>query len=127
MLCLMQISPASSQTLLNDSTCCVPCAALKKALTLKEDHKLVKAELGVARDSIVLYTKQGLEKDSVILDQKAIINEKDAIIKDKTQIITEKDGQIKDLNHNIGVFKRQRNYAIGGSAGLFILTILLLL
>jgi hypothetical protein len=123
----MQILPASSQTLLNDSTCCVPCAALKKALTLKEDHKLLKAELGVARDSISLYAKQGLEKDSVILDQKSIINEKDTIITNKTQIISERDNQIKDLNHNIGVFKRQRNYAIGGSGGLLILTILLLL
>lgn len=123
----MQILPASSQTLLNDSTCCVPCTTLKKALVLKEDHKLLKAELGVARDSIGLYVKQGLEKDSVILDQKEIIKEKDGVITNKTEIIGERDNQIKDLNHNIGVFKRQRNYAIGGSGGLLILTILLLL
>ncbi len=123
----MQISPANSQTLLNDSTCCVPCATLKKALILKEDHKLLKAEIGVTRDSLGLYVKQGLEKDSVILDQKGIISEKDSIITNKTQIITERDNEIKDLNHNIGVFKKQRNYAIGGSCGLFILTILLLL
>jgi hypothetical protein len=96
-------------------------------LILKEDHKLLKAELGVARDSIGLYVKQGLEKDSVILDQKGIINEKDSIITNKTQIIGERDKEIKDLNHNIGVFKKQRNYAIGGSSGLLILTILLLL
>lgn len=127
MLCLTQISPASSQTLLNDSTCCVPCATLKKALILKEDHKLLKAELGVARDSIGLYVKQGLQKDSVIIDQKGIIVEKDAIITDKTEIIGQRDNQIKDLNHNIGVYKKQRNWAIGGSGGLFILTILLLL
>jgi hypothetical protein len=112
---------------LNDSTCCVPCTTLKKALVLKEDHKLLKAELGVARDSIGLYVKQGLEKDSVILDQKEIIKEKDGVITNKTEIIGERDNQIKDLNHNIGVFKRQRNYAIGGSGGLLILTILLLL
>lgn len=127
MLCLTQISPANSQTLLNDSTCCVPCAALKKALILKEDHKLLKAELGVARDSIGLYIKQGLEKDSVILDQKSIIIEKDTIINQKTQIIGQRDNQINDLNHNISVYKKQRNWAIGGSGGLLILTILLLL
>jgi hypothetical protein len=123
----MQISPASSQTLLNDSTCCVPCATLKKALILKEDHKLLKAELGVTRDSIDLYVKQGLQKDSVIIDQKGIIVEKGAIIMDKDRIIGERDNQIKDLNHNIGVYKKQRNWAIGGGGGLFILTILLLL
>lgn len=123
----MQISSASSQTLLNDSTCCVPCSTLRKALILKEDHKLLKSELGVARDSINLYVKQGLEKDSLILDQKGIITEKDTIINQKTQIINQKNGEIKDLNHNIGVYKKQRNWAIGGGSGLFILTLLILL
>lgn len=127
MLCLIQISPANSQTLLNDSTCCVPCATLRKALILKEDYKLLKAELGVSRDSIGLYIKQGLQKDSVIIDQKDIITEKSAIIIDKDRIIGERDDQIKDLNHNVGVYKKQRNWAIGGGGGLFILTILLLL
>lgn len=123
----MQISSASSQTLLNDSTCCVPCSTLRKALILKEDHKLLKSELSVARDSINLYVKQGLEKDSLILDQKGIITEKDTIINQKTQIINQKNGEIKDLNHNIGVYKKQRNWAIGGGSGLFILTLLILL
>lgn len=127
MLCLTQISPANSQTLLNDTTCCVPCATLRKALVLKEDHKLTVAELGVARDSINLYVKQGLQKDSIIIEQKSIITEKDGVIVKKTEITTERDNQIKDLNHNIKVFKRQRNIALGGGGGLLILTLLLLL
>jgi hypothetical protein len=96
-------------------------------LILKEDHKLTVAELGVARDSINLYVKQGIQKDSVIIEQKGIITEKDGVIGKKTEIITERDNQIKDLNHNVKVFKRQRNIALGGSGGLLILTLLLLL
>jgi putative NADH-flavin reductase len=126
-LCLIGTSQANSQTLLNDTTCCVPCATLRKALVLKEDHKLTVAELGVARDSINLYVKQGVQKDSVIIEQKSIITEKDCVIVKKTEITTERDNQIKDLNHNIKVFKRQRNIVLGGSGALLILTLLLLL
>ena len=127
MLCLAVSSPALSQTNLSDSTCCVPCTAIRNALILKKDHQLLKAEIGVTRDSLNLITKQSLEKDSIIIDQKGIITEKDTIITTKDKVIETKDNHISDLNHNIKVYKKQRNISYITSGGIFILTILLLL
>jgi 5-bromo-4-chloroindolyl phosphate hydrolysis protein len=58
--------PLSSQTLLNDSTCCVPCIALKKALLVKTEKEYFKNQLGVARDSIVILDKIVFNQDSII-------------------------------------------------------------
>jgi hypothetical protein len=127
MLCLAVSSPALSQTNLSDSTCCVPCAAIRNALILKKDHQLLKAEIGVTRDSLNLITKQSVEKDSIIIDQKHIITEKDTIITTKDKVIQTKDEHISDLNHNIKGYKRQRNISYITSGGVFILTLLLLL
>lgn len=121
------MSQANSQTLLNDTTCCVPCAALKKALILKTDYKLLQSEMGVTRDSVTILIKQSLEKDTIIAEHKGIITEKDGIINIKDQVITEKDNQISDLKHNVKVYRRQRNIAYISSGGLFILTMILLL
>jgi hypothetical protein len=96
-------------------------------LILKKDHQLLKAEIGVTRDSLGLITKQSLEKDTIIVEQKQIIAEKDTVIVAKDKIIETKDKHISDLNHNIGVYKKQRNIAYISSGGIFILTILLLL
>ena len=126
-LCLIGTSQANSQTLLNDTTCCVPCAALKKALILKSDNELLKAEIGVTRDSVHILVKQGLEKDTVINEHKAIIVEKNGVIDLKDQVIDKKDNQISDLEHNTKVYRRQRNGAYVGSGVLFILTLILLL
>ena len=62
----MLMLPASSQTLLNDSTCCVPCIALKKALIVKTEKDYLKNQLGVARDSIVVLDKIVYNQDSII-------------------------------------------------------------
>ena len=126
-LCLIGTSQANSQTLLNDTICCVPCAALKKALILKSDNELLQSEIGVTRDSVNILVKQGLEKDTIITEHKAIITEKNGIINTKDQVITEKDNQISDLKHNVKSYRRQRNMAYITSGGLFILTIILLL
>jgi len=52
MICLMTMLSASSQTLLNDSTCCVPCKSLKKALIVKTERDYLKNQLSVTRDSL---------------------------------------------------------------------------
>jgi len=96
-------------------------------LILKKDHQLLKAEIGVTRDSLNLITKQSVQKDSIIIDQKHIILEKDTIITNKNKVIETKDEHISDLNHNIKVFKKQRNISYITSGGIFILTLLLLL
>jgi hypothetical protein len=48
----MTMLSASSQTLLNDSTCCVPCKSLKKALIVKTERDYLKNQLSVTRDSL---------------------------------------------------------------------------
>ena len=96
-------------------------------MTLKKDHQLLKAEIGVTRDSLNLITKQSLEKDSIIIDHKHIISEKDTIITTKDKVIETKDSHISDLNHNIKVHKKQKNISYITSGGIFIITILLLL
>jgi hypothetical protein len=48
----MTMLSASSQTLLNDSTCCVPCKSLKKALIVKTERDYLKNQISVTRDSL---------------------------------------------------------------------------
>lgn len=127
MLCLAVNFPALSQTNLGDSTCCVPCFAIRNALILKKNHQLLKSEIGVTRDSLVLIRKQSLEKDSIIFEKGCVIIEKDTIIARKDKVIETKDKNISDLNHNIRVYKKQRNTAYATTGGIFILTLLILL
>jgi len=123
MVCLIQILPANSQTLLDDSTCCVPCYTLKNALILKQDYDLLKTELNLSRDSINIYTNISLQKDSIVLDQRNIIKENGDIITVKNSILSEKDKKIIDLNKNIKHYKKQRNVTILTGAALIVLTI----
>ena len=120
--------PASSQTNLSnskDTTCCVPCLALRHALIMKNDYKLQTAVLGLTRDSLNIITKQSAEKDTLIIDHKAIIFRMDRVINAKDDIITERENQVVDLNKNIKTIKRQRNTAYGVGGGLFIVSIIL--
>ena len=93
---------ASSQTLSIDSTCCVPCKTLKKALIVKSERDFLKNQIGVARDSISILTSVVVNQDSVIKTQDSSIslykkNEENynSIIKKKDGIIELKDEQIK--------------------------------
>jgi hypothetical protein len=115
--------PANSQTLLNDSVCCVPCYTLKNALILKQDYDLLKSELNISRDSINIYTKINFQKDSIIFDQRNIIKGNGDIIMIKNSILNEKDNEIIDLNKNIKHYKKQRNATIVTGVALIALTI----
>jgi hypothetical protein len=117
--------PGNSQTLLNDSTCAVPCGTLKNALIMQSDYKLTQVKLNVARDTISILTKKSLEQDSVIFDYKNLIVEKDTIIKIKSDIIVQRDLQIVDLNKNVRTLKTQRNGVIIGASAAILLTIVL--
>jgi hypothetical protein len=93
---------ASSQTLLNDSTCCVPCEALKKALIVKNERDFLKNQIGVTRDSVNILTNIVISQDSVIKTQDSSIllykkNEENYnfIVDKKDRIIELKDKQIK--------------------------------
>ena len=93
---------ASSQTLSIDSTCCVPCKTLKKALIVKSERDFLKNQIGVARDSINILSSVVINQDSVIKTQDSSIslykkNEENynSIIEKKDGIIEVKDEQIK--------------------------------
>jgi len=93
---------ASSQTLSIDSTCCVPCKTLKKALIVKSERDFLKNQIGVARDSISILSSVVVNQDSVIKTQDSSIslykkNEENynSIIEKKDGIIEVKDEQIK--------------------------------
>jgi hypothetical protein len=124
-LCLILTSQGNSQTLLNDSTCIVPCSALKKALIIKVDYDLKKAELGVARDSINILVNKSKTQDTIIQQYSGVVGLKDSVINLKNEIIINKDFQIKDLNKNVKTLKKQRNIAVVGGAFTVILTIVL--
>jgi hypothetical protein len=124
-LSLTGIFQMSSQTLLNDSTCSVPCSSLRNALLMKADNKLLVSEISVTRDSVNILQKQSLVKDSLISDYKTIVSEKDTIIGLNRSIINEREKQVGDLNKNIKTIKRQRNITIIGSIATIIITLLL--
>jgi hypothetical protein len=93
---------ANSQTLSIDSTCCVSCKALKKALIVKNERDFLKNQIGVTRDSVSILTNIVVSQDSVIKTQDFSIslykkNEENynSIINKKDGIIELKDEQIK--------------------------------
>ena len=100
---------ASSQTLSNDSTCCVPCKSLKKALLVKTERDYLKDQIGVARDSIVILSNIVANQDSIIIKQdntislykknesnyNSIINKKDGIIELKDEQIKQQKAKVK--------------------------------
>jgi len=86
---------ASSQTLSIDSTCCVPCKTLKKALIVKSERDFLKNQIGVARDSISILTSVVVNQDSVIKNQDSSISLYKKNEENYNFIITKKDGIIE--------------------------------
>jgi len=107
MICLMMMSSASSQKLLNDSVI-VPVKALRNALLVKADRDNLKLELSLTRDSIKHMDTIILRQDSIInvcdstrveLDKK--VEDYKGVVKAKDGIIEEKDKKITDLESKI--------------------------
>ena len=111
--------PASSQTLLNDSTCCVPCIALKKALVIKTEKDYLKNQLEVTRDSIIIL-------DKIVYNQDSIIKIKDAQIAlyvknegDYKQLIENKDKEVTLYKKEYKTALKRRNLGyISGLLGI---------
>lgn len=111
--------PLSSQVLLNDSTCCVPCIALKKALVVKTERNYLKDQLGVVRDSVVIL-------DKIVFNQDSIIKIKDAQIalyikneSDYKQLIENKDKEVTLYKKEYKTALKQRNLGyISGFLGI---------
>jgi len=115
----MLMLPLSSQVLLNDSTCCVPCIALKKALVVKTERNYLKDQLEVVRDSVVIL-------DKIVFNQDSIIKIKDAQIalyikneSDYKQIIENKDKEVTLYKKQYKTALKQRNLGyISGFLGI---------
>ena len=91
----MTMLSASSQTLLNDSTCCVPCKSLKKALIVKTERDYLKNQISVTRDSL-------RTQDTIIASLDTLVKIKDKQIsfyqqneQNYKQIISYKDIEIQ--------------------------------
>jgi hypothetical protein len=128
-LILLIILPllANSQTPSNDSTCCVPCKSLKKALLVKTERDYLKEQIGVARDSIVILSRIVLNQDSVIIKQDTTISLYKKNEEEYTQIVKNKDTEIEIKDKQIKKAKNRARIAwvtTGASAIAFIILLL---
>ena len=88
------MSPLYSQKVSSD-TCCVPCNALRKAITVKEERVYCGKQLGFARDSISTMKEIISAKDTIILHRDSSIAEYKANEINYKQVIKEKDSIIE--------------------------------
>ena len=102
-------SQVHSQTLSNDSTCCVPCKSLKKALVIKVERDYLKNQIGITRDSIFIL-------DSIVHKQDLIIVNREAKITECEKSETACEQLVKNKDKEVGLYKgaydtaiRQRN------------------
>ena len=128
-LILLVILPlsASSQTLSNDSLCCVPCKSLKKALLVKTERDYLKDQIGVARDSIVILSRIVSNQDSIIIKQDTTISLYKKNEEEYTQIVKNKDTEIEIKDKQIKKAKNRARIAwvtTGASAIAFIILLL---
>lgn len=106
---------ASSQTLLNDSTCCVPCKSLKKALIVKTERDYFKNQLSVTRDSLRI-------QDTIITSLDTLVKVKDKQISfyEQNQLNYKKIISYKDIEiqlyiekYNNAVKMRKLGFGVG--------------
>ena len=117
---------ANSQTLSNDSTCCVPCKSLKKALLVKTERDYLKEQIGVARDSIVILSRIVTNQDSIIVKQDTTISLYQKNELQYTQIIANKDSEIKIQNTQIKKAKTKTRVA-WATTGLSVIAFIIIL
>ena len=111
----MTMLSASSQTLLNDSTCCVPCKSLKKALIVKTERDYFKNQLSVTRDSLRI-------QDTIITSLDTLVKVKDKQISfyEQNQLNYKKIISYKDIEiqlyiekYNNAVKMRKVGFGVG--------------
>lgn len=117
----------NSQTLLTDSTCCVPCSTLRKALIVKADRDFLKSQLDVSRDSTRLLVNIVNNQDSTIKAQDSsitmyILNEKSFIT-----LVDNKDKEIDLFKEKLTTQTNHKRIAIGVSILSIILGVLIVL
>ena len=111
--------PASSQTLLNDSTCCVPCKSLKKALLVKTERDYLKNQIGVTRDSVIVLDSIVKTQDTMLSARKQqnLLYKKNE--EDYKKIIENKDKEVTLYKNEYKTALKRRNLGyISGLLGI---------
>ena len=114
-------SLGSSQTLLNDSTCCVPCSTLRNALLLKAKYQYTLSQLEVARDSIDIMIDILSYKDLTIIAKDSTISLHEENEKSFMRLVNNKDQEIDLWKKEAKKQKRHKRIAYGISIGTLIL------
>jgi len=115
----MLMLPASSQTLLNDSTCCVPCKSLKKALLVKTERDYLKNQIGVTRDSVVVLDSIVKTQDTMLSARKQQIFLYKKNEEDYKKIIENKDKEVTLYKNEYKTALKRRNLGyISGLLGI---------
>lgn len=117
----------NSQTLLTDSTCCVPCSTLRKALIVKADRDFLKNQLDVSRDSTKLLINIVNSQDSIIKTQNSSISMYSLIESSYTKLVSNKDEEIELFKGEVTKQKRHKHIAIGVGITFMFLSILIAL
>lgn len=102
-------SQAHSQTLSNDSTCCVPCKSLKKALIVKTERDYLKNQIGITRDSIFILDSIVHKQDLIIINREAKIAECEKSEAACEQLVKNKDKEVGLYKGAYDTAIRQRN------------------
>jgi hypothetical protein len=111
--------PLSSQTLLNDSTCCVPCKSLKKALVVKTERDYLKNQIGVTRDSVVVLDSIVKTQDTILSARKQQILLYKKNEEDYKKIIENKDKEVMLYKKEYKTALQRRNLGyISGILGI---------
>ena len=107
----------SSQTLLNDSICCVPCNALRKALIVKTERDYLKEQIKITRDSVSIFSRITLNQDSIIKVKNTSISLYKKNEFNYLQLIDNKDEEIGLNKVEIKKQKRAKivSYIVGGT------------
>ena len=115
----MLMLPASSQTLLNDSTCCVPCKSLKKALLVKTERDYLKNQIGVTRDSVIVLDSIVKTQDTMLSARKQQIFLYKKNEEDYKKIIENKDKEVTLYKNEYKNALKRRNLGyISGLLGI---------
>ena len=114
------MSPLYSQKASSD-TCRVPCAALKKALIVREERLYCGTQLGFARDSISNLQEIIFAKDTIIFHRDSAINVFKANEKNYKEVVNNKDSIITIYGKEIENLRTSRN----GAYAVAIVTIVL--
>ena len=107
----------SSQTLLSDSICCVPCNTLKKALIVKNERDYLKEQIKITRDSSLIFSRIVLNQDSIIKVKNSTISLYKKNENNYLQLIDNKDEEINLYKSDIKKHKRSKivSYIIGST------------